>query len=121
VKKHDIRVFLGHLQDVGIKIPERGREDEFGTVQLDHAFHGILDIDGFGDSLFLDHLDPRHFAYGSRADGVGLVVPIVVFGTNVNEADRHRAVTRFRFRRDRSGVSAAGQGKRQEGQAAHRA
>ena len=83
-------MFFRHHQDVWIVVSERRGEDDFGPVQFDHAFHGLLDVGRVGDSFLLEHFDSGHFLDFRGAGGVGLVVAIVVARTDVDEADRER-------------------------------
>src|SRR5580698_7978252 len=80
-------MFLRHDEHVWIVVAERRREDDFGPVQFDHAFHGFLDVGRVGDSFLLEHFDSGHFLDFRGSDGVGLVVAVVVARTDVDEAD----------------------------------
>ena len=82
-----VRIFLRHLQHVRVEIAERGREDQSSAIQVDHAFHGLLDVGSFGDLLFLDHFDAAHLANHRRGLGMGLIVAEVVTRPDIDETD----------------------------------
>ena len=90
MKERDVRILFRFLENVRIEIAERGRKEQRRAVEVDHALHGLLDVDGLRDPLFLDDLDPHRLDRGG-AGGVRLVVAVVVLRTDVDKADRQRA------------------------------
>ena len=77
---------LGDFQNVGVKVAEGGREEDFRPIQFDHIAHRLLHRDRLRDLCFLDGLDPLQFGYPFLAGGVGLIIAIVVFRPDINEA-----------------------------------
>ena len=88
--ERDLGIFHRRLEDVGIEIAERGREQEPGAVEIDHALHGLRDLDGLGDALLLDHLDAGHLLDRGGAFGMRLVVTEIVARTDIDEAHHRR-------------------------------
>ena len=86
VEEHDVRILLGHLEDVRIEVAERGREDELRPVGVDHADHRLLDVDVLRYLLLLVDLDAGDLLDRGGAFGVGLVVAVVVLRADVDEA-----------------------------------
>jgi hypothetical protein len=89
MEEGDVGILFRFLEDVWIEIAERGREEQRRAVEIDHALHGLLDVDRLGHPLFLDDLDPHRLDRGG-AGGMRLVVAVVVLCSDVDEADRQR-------------------------------
>jgi hypothetical protein len=62
---------------------------------LNHAFHGLLNIQRLGHLLFFPDLYVRHLGHHLSRFSVRLVVTVVVFGSDVDEADREGLVDSF--------------------------
>jgi hypothetical protein len=82
-----IRELGAHRQHMRVEIAKRGREDERGAIEIDHALHGLLHIDRLGDVLLLDDGHAFDGLEGRSTLGMGLVVAIVILGADVDEAD----------------------------------
>src|SRR5262245_30950221 len=65
-------------------ITEGGRENQLGSVEVDHAFHRLLNLDGFRNILLLNHLDISELLDCGHSLGVALIPTKIVFGTYVN-------------------------------------
>jgi hypothetical protein len=90
VQEGDVLVLAGLLEDVGIEVPERGREQQGRPVEVDHALHRLLDGHGLRDHLLLADLDAGELGQRRRALGVRLVVAVVGLRPHVDEADGER-------------------------------
>ena len=88
VAKLDVRIFLRQVDDERRVVAERRRQNEARAVEVDHQLHGFGDGVGFGDVLFLDHLDARHFLQRLDRHGVGLVPAKIVARADVDNSDR---------------------------------
>jgi hypothetical protein len=87
VEEGDLWVLLRHREDVRVEVAEGRREEHGRAVEVDHALHGLLDVEGLGDLLFLQDLDAGGALDGFGALVVRLVVAVVVLGPDVEEAD----------------------------------
>jgi hypothetical protein len=106
---------------MGVKITKRGREEQGGTVEVDHRLHGLLDIDGFRNVFLFDQRDARHLLDDGGTLGMRLVVAIVVLRADIDEADGQRRL-RHGLRADQAGdgtSSQAGGGSLEEIAAVH--
>ena len=90
VTELDLRILRRHAQHVRVEVAERGREQERGAVEVDHALHRFLDGDRLGHLLFLDDLHAGHLLQDGRALGMGLVVAVVVARADIDEAHDQR-------------------------------
>src|ERR1700746_3219651 len=83
----DLGVFFRNTEHVWIEITETRREQQRRAAERDHALHGLLNIECFGDLFFLQNLDAGHRFHDGRTLRVGLVITIVVLRPDVDEAD----------------------------------
>src|SRR6266446_5442377 len=60
VTELDLRVFFRDAEHVRIEIAETRWKQQRRAIELDHALHGLLNVEGFSDLFFLQHLDAGH-------------------------------------------------------------
>lgn len=83
----DIGISRRHGQDMWVEIAEGGREEQRGTVEVDHALHGLLDVDRFRHLLFFDHRHALDRLDRGSAFGMSLVIAEVILRADIDEAD----------------------------------
>ena len=89
------------FQNIGVKVAEGGGKQHLGSIDFNHAPHGLGHGGGFGHAGLFYQSNSRHIGHhGSGPFGVGLVIAKVILGANVEEAHhqffaRSGSATRF--------------------------
>jgi hypothetical protein len=87
VAKLDVLIFGGHLQHIRVEIAEAGGEQQGRPVQFDHALHRFRNVVGLGNLFFLDDLHAGRLLQHRGGFGVCLIVSIIVFRPDIDEAN----------------------------------
>ena len=80
-----VGVFRRDLKDMRVEISERGREEQRGLIKVDHRFHRLLNVNGFGHVFLFDDDNAFHCLDGCGPFGMGLVIAKVIFRTDVDK------------------------------------
>ena len=70
--------------------PERGGKQHLAIIELDHAFHDLLNFGGLRYLLLLHQLDAFELRDLACGNGMGLVPAVILSRGGVDEADRNR-------------------------------
>ena len=97
VEELNVGVLRGDLQHV-VPIPERCCKNQLGTIEVNHALHGFLDFDGFGNVFLFYDLDSADVLQRGHANSVPLIPAVVIFCANVYRANNEIVPSPYLFR-----------------------
>ena len=83
----DIGVFWCNLEDMRVKVPKRRWEQQLCPIEIDHRFHGVLNIHGFRHIFLFDDGHACHLLNGGGAFGMGLVVAKIILWPHIDKSD----------------------------------